>query len=1397
MKHSLRFILATIVAIICLGNSKVFADDKKTYSLFDPDSGVLTFYYKVPSSVTTASEYYHYIGDNWQYSYKNKKYAKNIIEVVFDHTFIDSKPDYLRFWLKELPNLEKVSGWKYVNWTGSKISSFNEMFLNCSKLTDLGDFDKVNSVNIDEMQSMFSGCSSLRYVDLSSFNTAKVTKMSKTFYNCTSLESIFVGEDWSTTKVSSSTDMFSGCTNLKGTPNGIEYKSTYTNDKSYATTSKYLSTKSGYQAYAYYKNNVLTFTINDYKTWKAYSIPSGNTTPGWISDHAKDIKKVVFDNTFTSNVNPTSTYEWFSGCTNLTEIEGLLKLNTNAITTTSKMFAGCSSLYEIKFSTKTYFNNVKNFNNMFAGCTYLTSLYLPSRNGSTSSTMSAMFYGCKYLSLDFFKTYNITNVTSMNYMFAQCNMLKSFTSNLSYFKIDKATDMSYMFYGCANLEDASFHLSLATLTNCKHMFQDCAKLKKVYFFNETTTSKLTNTEYMFSGDKALESIIVSSNNSFYVGNVTSSTNMFEGCTKLKGGRGTTATITDKSFAHIDNGPSDKGLFTPYKSKITYELNGGTAVSGNPSTYTFDDSFTLKQPGRQNYAFAGWTCSGGLEITTPTLNLTINAGTANDLVLTAHWLIDISVGNKITLSLSSETYTGKPLNVVVKDNNTILTEGVDYKLLTSTTIKNAGKYNITIQGLGKYDGQKSATLTLKGAPLTVTTLNAEKQYGEPDPKFNYTVQGFFNNDTYTFETYRDANENVGTYPIKVVTPTSGLQNYQLNTVSGNLTIKAKNLTIVPDELSKQYGASDPILTYTAPDLKTGDVLSGNLSRKAGEDVGQYEYVSNLTNANYNISVAPVKFTITPKTVVSPTIVFDSDITIYTGQAVEVGVKLFDNDKLIPASEYTVTYTNNINKGTATATINDVAGGNYTISTASANFQIVGANEAYKVTYITNGHGPANKVVYVAKNSKITLPADMTAEGYTLEGIFKDNGFSNEWIFASDVVTNDITLYAKWTINKYNLSFYVDGVLAESSEVEYGSTITAYTVAPQEGHTFAWLDEIPTTMPAHNIQINGIFTINSYKLVYMLDGKEYYSETLEYGKTITPQPNPASKPGYTFSGWTPSSLPPTMPNKDITVTGSYIPNKHTITFKVNDETFVVETEFNASTASLLPQKPGYKFVPSATLAATMPDENLVVEGSWQMSVYTLTYKVDGKEHQKFEMHYGDAITLIAAPTKEGHNFSGWSKAPATMPDNDLTITGKFSANQYTVTFVIDGETYKTVTMYYGDIIIAPTVASKSGYTFVGWDNVPATMPASDITIKGSYSANNTTPVVSITQSEDIKVWAYNRTIYIETAHDTKYTIVDLQGRIITTSTTKSTHEEVHTNQSGILIVKIGNQTFKLAL
>ncbi|MBP5503571.1 MAG: hypothetical protein J6Y24_12360, partial [Bacteroidales bacterium] len=63
-------------------------------------------------------------------------------------------------------------------------------------------------------------------------------------------------------------------------------------------------------------------------------------------------------------------------------------------------------------------------------------------------------------------------------------------------------------------------------------------------------------------------------------------------------------------------------------------------------------------------------------------------------------------------------------------------------------------------------------------------------------------------------------------------------------------------------------------------------------------------------------------------------------------------------------------------------------------------------------------------------------------------------------------------------------------------------------------------------------------------------------------------------------------------------------------------------------------------------------------------------------------------------------------------------------------------------------------------------------------------------------DIKVWSSNSTIFIESAPDTKYTIIDLNGRTIKSATTKSTKEEININKTGVLIVLIGNTAYKVA-
>lgn len=185
-----------------------------------------------------------------------------------------------------------------------------------------------------------------------------------------------------------------------------------------------------------------------------------------------------------------------------------------------------------------------------------------------------------------------------------------------------------------------------------------------------------------------------------------------------------------------------------------------------------------------------------------------------------------------------------------------------------------------------------------------------------------------------------------------------------------------------------------------------------------------------------------------------------------------------------------------------------------------------------------------------------------------------------------------------LNVFKLTYMVDGEIYKSYDVDYDTAIKPEEVPSREGYTFSGWSEIPEVMPARDVTVEGTFSVNSYKLCYMVDGEIYKTYDLEYGSSITPEATP-TKEGYTFSGW--SDIPETMPAKDVTVTGTFSINK-----------------------------------------------------------YKLIYKVDGSDYKSYDVEYGATISPESAPTKEGYTFSGWSDIPKTMPAKDVTVTGTFSAN-----------------------------------------------------------------------------------------------------------------------------------------
>ena len=335
-------------------------------------------------------------------------------------------------------------------------------------------------------------------------------------------------------------------------------------------------------------------------------------------------------------------------------------------------------------------------------------------------------------------------------------------------------------------------------------------------------------------------------------------------------------------------------------------------------------------------------------------------------------------------------------------------------------------------------------------------------------------------------------------------------------------------------------------------------------------------------------------------------------------------------------------------------------------------------------------------------------------------WSDGSTANPYTFAAEA---DVDLTAEFAPNLYRIIYMVDGVEYHAEDVAYGSALTALAAPTKEGYTFSGWSGLPATMPAKDVMVTGSFTANSYTLTYTVDGEVYRTETVVYGTAITALAAP-TKEGYTFGGW--SEIPATMPAKDVTIVGSFTVNSYILTYMVDGEVYKTETVVygTAITAPAEPTKEGYTFSGWSGLPATMPAKDVTVVGSFVTNGYTLTYVVDGEVYKTLVYEYGSTIVAEPIPTKEGYTFSGWSNLPATMPANDVTVSGSFTINKYLVTFKIGDTVVASESLEYGTAIVAPEAPEKEGHAFNGWGKVAETVPAHDVTYEGSYSVNSYT-------------------------------------------------------------------------
>ena len=373
---------------------------------------------------------------------------------------------------------------------------------------------------------------------------------------------------------------------------------------------------------------------------------------------------------------------------------------------------------------------------------------------------------------------------------------------------------------------------------------------------------------------------------------------------------------------------------------------------------------------------------------------------------------------------------------------------------------------------------------------------------------------------------------------------------------------------------------------------------------------------------------------------------------------------------------------------------------------------------------------------------------------LGGIFTDENGNMLAPLTKELKNEKFT--AEWEAKTITLTFDSNGgSTINPVTAKFGTDVPAIAEPVKEGYTFTgWTPAVPKTMPAEDMSFVAGWKINRHTISFDTDGGNTISPiTQDYETAIVAPANPVKK-GYTFKEWTPA-VPETMPDRDVTVTAKWTINKYVVSFDLaggkidGKETYEIEQNYNAKVAA--PQNPvktGYTFLgwlnakgAEQTFPFTLDAENVTLTANWKINTYKLTYQygIEGKNDDVFDMHYGDEISHVSAPSKTGYEFRRWwatdDNQYVTMPDHDVTFVAQWTVKQFTITFdyaggTLDGQNSYTITADYGSAVTAPGNPLKEKYTFKGWtlngvdSDIVSVMPAYDITYTAKWQINEST-------------------------------------------------------------------------
>ncbi len=387
------------------------------------------------------------------------------------------------------------------------------------------------------------------------------------------------------------------------------------------------------------------------------------------------------------------------------------------------------------------------------------------------------------------------------------------------------------------------------------------------------------------------------------------------------------------------------------------------------------------------------------------------------------------------------------------------------------------------------------------------------------------------------------------------------------------------------------------------------------------------------------------------------------------------------------------------------------------------------------------------------SIVKIP-EVSRTGYTFAG----------WTLAADtetvvevkVLAEEAADYvAKWTVNEYTVTYFVDGVQVAQDPFDFTATITKNEFVPTlKGHNFAFWYETDENaefifggaMPARNIVLNAKFNKGTFKAEFyseLTDEKAFTTTEAVFEDDVKAPGTPPQKPGYEFAGWSTDGVNKldslgkmdeegktfyaVWTAKNVGYTVEYYLMKTDGTYDPfatdYDDTQTAPTDSVVEvTAKDIEHfefdKENANNVLSETVAA---NGSTVLKLYYTRNQYTLTVNKDnGTDVQTNAYYYEQRVPAASAMNKAGHRFSHWVNAagdtvayPTTLTA-DMSVKAIWIANVHNLTYNIiedDGSTteWHGQTLEFGKPVYVPGNPAKVGYKFGGWLDAEGKQPS----------------------------------------------------------------------------------------